>query len=151
MSNTVHFILGFSLTINLFLVFVCHVLHKFNSSTSNLYLEQLKRTVDLHIALEEKTFEAVKLQSLVDGIMEENQELEDKDVQWIVNDLGELGVKVRDRYFFMYKGRSYFAGEKWRPIFKREFGETCQSPHTRAANMSAIWYNFKGEEIKNEL
>lgn len=56
------------------------------------------------------------------------------DVQWVVNDLAELGVKIGDRFFFLYKGDSleYPSGKhddgtpmRWRPVGKREFGETC--------------------------
>lgn len=52
---------------------------------------------------------------------------------WIVNSLGELGVKVEGRCFFLYKGRSIEYedgldddGEPilWRVVGKREFGET---------------------------
>lgn len=64
--------------------------------------------------------------------------------QWIVNDLGELGVKVGGRFFFLYKGDNIEYGDegnagkdgialhddgrpmKWRIVGKREFGETCQ-------------------------
>lgn len=65
------------------------------------------------------------------------------DVQWIVNDLGELGVCVNGHYFFLYKGQSLEYGIDtdvrdgkvlhddgtpmlFRPVGKREFGETCQ-------------------------
>lgn len=60
--------------------------------------------------------------------------LNDEDVQWVVNSMGELGVKVMGQCFFLYKGRSivYAAGATddrgepiWvRPVGKREFGET---------------------------
>lgn len=52
---------------------------------------------------------------------------------WIVNDSGELGVKVGNRFFFLYKGHSleYKDGKHddgtpimWRIVGKREFGET---------------------------
>lgn len=52
---------------------------------------------------------------------------------WIVNDNGELGVKIGDRFFFLYKGESleYKDGKHddgtpvmWRIVGKREFGET---------------------------
>jgi hypothetical protein len=58
----------------------------------------------------------------------------DDDVQWVVNDIGELGVKIGDRFFWLYKGYSlvYTKGKhddgtpmKWRPVGKREFGEVC--------------------------
>lgn len=63
------------------------------------------------------------------------------DPEWIVNDLGELGVKVGERFFFLYKGESIEYGEHadggiakhddgtpmmYRRVGKREFGETCQ-------------------------
>lgn len=57
------------------------------------------------------------------------------DLTWIVNDLAELGVKIGDRYLFLYKGESieYEDGKHddgtpilWRPVGKREFGETCK-------------------------
>lgn len=58
--------------------------------------------------------------------------------QWIVNDLGELGVKVGRRFFFLYKGENLEYGEdtpsetalhddgtpmRYRMVGKREFGE----------------------------
>ena len=62
--------------------------------------------------------------------------------EWVVNSLGELGVKIDGRFFFLYKGESIeygadelhdedingFSGSEpmmVRPVFKREFGETC--------------------------
>lgn len=52
--------------------------------------------------------------------------------KWIVNDLGELGVKVGGRFFFLYKGDNieydgiHDDGSPmlYRPVGKREFGET---------------------------
>jgi hypothetical protein len=54
---------------------------------------------------------------------------------WIVNDIGELGVKINGRCFFMYKGESLEYDDcchdddgspmMYRLIGKREFGETC--------------------------
>lgn len=73
--------------------------------------------------------------------------LAEKDVQWVVNSKGELGVKVRDQYFFAYKGESLVYGKyedlrsdgvcladeqgqqmSVRPIKKREFGEVIEAP-----------------------
>ncbi|MHB1952353.1 MAG: hypothetical protein ACYCOU_01275 [Sulfobacillus sp.] len=51
------------------------------------------------------------------------------DPGWIVNDHGELGVKVRGHCYFLYKGRSmeYEDGPPvmYRPVGKYEFGEVC--------------------------
>jgi hypothetical protein len=81
--------------------------------------------------------------------------LKPQDVEWVVNDLAELGVKIGDQFFFLYKGYSLQYGDsdptvppvheetdlrvgykegdplKWRPVFKREFGECCH-PINRA-------------------
>lgn len=69
--------------------------------------------------------------------------MSEDDVKWVVNDLGELGVCVQGRYFFLYKGESLEYGSDpsnvrdgqalhddgtpmmVRPVGKREFGETC--------------------------
>lgn len=69
--------------------------------------------------------------------------LNQDDVQWVVNDIAELGVKIGDQFFWMYKGGSLVYGTDddnvkdgivqhddggnmhWRPVFKREFGECC--------------------------
>lgn len=66
-----------------------------------------------------------------------------KEPEWIVNDLGELGVKVNGRFFFLYKGYSLEYGKEtdqqkdgvalhdddtpllYRMVGKVEFGETC--------------------------
>jgi len=58
-------------------------------------------------------------------------ELGTKDVRWVVNSDGELGVEINGRYFFLYKGESieyrYKCGASLmvRPVEKREFGECC--------------------------
>lgn len=51
-------------------------------------------------------------------------------VEWVVNSLGELGVKIGNQFFFLYKGESiqYSTNESdyhYRPVGKREFGEVC--------------------------
>lgn len=64
----------------------------------------------------------------------EYRTLTDDQVEWVTNDISELGVKIGEQFFFMYKGRSLvydgIAGDgsptQWRYVFKREFGETVQ-------------------------
>lgn len=55
--------------------------------------------------------------------------------EWIVNDNGELGVRIGERFFFLYKGDNIEYKEArhddgtpmlYRVVGKREFGETCQ-------------------------
>lgn len=78
--------------------------------------------------------------------------LKEEDVEWIVNDIAELGVKIGNQFFFLYKGSSLVYGKDeesqaagvclnqdtdpptkhmWRPVFKREFGE-CAHPINHA-------------------
>ncbi|GGE18512.1 hypothetical protein GCM10011390_42110 [Aureimonas endophytica] len=76
--------------------------------------------------------------------VEQAETLSAEQVEWVTNDAAELGVKVRDQFFFLYKGRSLVYGAldpdptvppvhddgtpmHWRPVFKREFGE-CAHP-----------------------
>lgn len=62
------------------------------------------------------------------------------DVQWVVNDNAELGVKIGNQFFFLYKGDSLVYSDAqhddgspmhWRRVFKREFGE-CAHPINHA-------------------
>lgn len=55
-------------------------------------------------------------------------------VEWVVNDSAELGVKIGNQFFWLYKGDSlvYEDGKHdngrpmyWRLVGKREFGETA--------------------------
>lgn len=60
--------------------------------------------------------------------------LRSTDVEWIINDQGEIGVKILDQFFFVHKGASFMyaspEGEntpkKYRAIGKRELGESCK-------------------------
>ena len=67
-----------------------------------------------------------------------NETIGPDDVEWVVNDIGELGVKVRGRVFFLYKGESLeydphddgidddgLGPMLYRPVYKREFGEVA--------------------------
>lgn len=68
-----------------------------------------------------------------------SERLKEGDVEWVVNSYGELGVKVGDQFFFLYKGGSleYSVTQEplepeqekmeYRPVYKREFGESCYS------------------------
>lgn len=74
--------------------------------------------------------------------------LED-DVEWVVNDIAELGVKIGNQFFWLYKGHSLVYGKRedgkkdgvclhdngapmhWRHVFKCEFGE-CAHPINHA-------------------
>ncbi len=73
--------------------------------------------------------------------------LREDDVEWVVNNLAELGVKVMGRYFFCYKGLSieYTSDNnhndherpmKVRRVFKREFGECVHPPELERLTVS---------------
>lgn len=67
--------------------------------------------------------------------------------EWIVNSLGELGVRVNGRYFFLYKGDSIEYKDndetpslKYRKVAKREFGETVWPEKWRMEGRSEPFY-----------
>ena len=73
-----------------------------------------------------------------------------REPRWIVNDMGELGVEVSGRCWFMYKGRSleYEDGQHdsgkpilYRHVGKREFGETVWPWKWHLAGRSEDSYN----------
>lgn len=49
-------------------------------------------------------------------------------VEWVIDDEGDLGVKIGDQFFFLYKGNSLLKNEfRWRKVQKRaDFGECCR-------------------------
>lgn len=59
---------------------------------------------------------------------DKNLNLSLDDVQWVVNEGAELGVKIGNSFFWLFKGSSivYINYEiKWRPVEPLEFGATC--------------------------
>lgn len=70
------------------------------------------------------------------------------EVKWVVNDLGELGVRIGDMSYFMYKGESIVYKEAHedgsrmmqRPVLKREFGEVCRVPGLEIENDGNVGY-----------
>ncbi|MFC1751660.1 hypothetical protein ACFLY5_00755 [Patescibacteria group bacterium] len=60
-----------------------------------------------------------------------------EEVEWVVNDIGELGVRIYGRSYYLYKGKSLvYRGThddgspmRERPVAKREFGEVCRPLH----------------------
>lgn len=59
-------------------------------------------------------------------------DLKAEQVEWVVNDIAELGVKIGSKFFWLYKGTSLVYEEAthddgspmhWRHVFTREFGE----------------------------
>jgi hypothetical protein len=68
--------------------------------------------------------------------MTKSKNLKSEDVEWVVNDSAELGVKIGSQFFWLYKGESLIYEDAlhddgspmfWRHVFKREFGE-CAHP-----------------------
>ena len=61
-------------------------------------------------------------------------------IEWIVNDIAELGVMVNGKCYFLYKGESiiYKNEDKKmqiRTVGKREFGECCHPINDQNPNM----------------
>jgi hypothetical protein len=61
-------------------------------------------------------------------------QLQSENVEWVVNDIAELGVKIGNQFFWLYKGHSLVYDDAtyddgtpmmWRLVGKREFGECC--------------------------
>ena len=62
------------------------------------------------------------------------RKLRPEEVEWVVNDIAELGVRIKGVSYFLYKGSSIvYTGEDGpmhvRPVEKREFGEVCRPPN----------------------
>lgn len=89
-----------------------------------------------------------KLRNLFNRIFRKNK-LYEEDVKWIVNDIAELGVEINGQMFFLYKGRSFSYGIKpdikYRPVFKREFGECCHPRCVDNKRLPQGYVGFNGE------
>ena len=74
-------------------------------------------------------------------------------VEWVVNKYGELGVKIGNQFFYLYKGRSLCydpeSAMKWRYVGKREFGECCY-PDWFIKALKELWDN-RGKYLRDEL
>lgn len=107
-------------------------------------IEFLQQEVDLASAALVACQQEDYSQGQVDGVLDEDARAqagsELPEPEWIVNDLGELGVKLGDRFFFLYKGDNLEYGLTtdgefvlhddgtpmlYRIVGKREFGEVC--------------------------
>jgi len=74
-----------------------------------------------------------------------------EDVEWIVYDEGdgnyELGVKIGEKFFTLYKGesiqREQIEGTRYRHVGKREFGEVIKAP--RGYAHAQDWVELKKE------
>jgi len=79
--------------------------------------------------------------------------LYDEDVRWVVNDMGELGVKIHEQFFFCYKGQSISYADNpthedgtpilVREVGKREFGETVWPLSWQVAGRSEDCYTVE--------
>lgn len=82
--------------------------------------------------------------------------LRSTDVEWIVNNVGELGVKIGDQFIFLYKGEGFmYTGASpevstYRRVGKREFGESGPiSPYPY--NPSDGWMDINFSTARNEI
>ena len=80
--------------------------------------------------------------------------LRSTDVEWIVNNEGELGVKVGDQFFFLYKGESLMYGndmDQYRPVGKREFGESGPKSSYTESPEDYNWLPMDHSHQNNEM
>lgn len=80
----------------------------------------------------------------------EGVKLRSTDVQWVVNDNGELGVKIGEQFFFLHRGESLSPQDPevdgtaltYRLVGKREFGEVIESPLEKEAFLDVGEWSF---------
>jgi len=87
----------------------------------------------------------------------EGKMLRSTDVEWIINDHGELGVKIGAQYFFLWRGHSLmYTGEydddpkQYRRVQKVEFGESLHTPMKNFFEMTDGWVHMVHAYHNNE-
>jgi hypothetical protein len=103
-----------------------NLLHDFSDEELCIVENTVKRMVS--------TICVMKMQQKIHQDLIDANELTDDDVEWVVNNRGELGVKIGNKMFFLYKGESLSYKHDndhelpmlYRRVNKREFGETCK-------------------------
>lgn len=93
------------------------------------------------------------------------QKLKDDDVEWVVNEIAELGVKIGNQFFFMYKGSSLVydgGGEdikpmRWRPVSllswscyeRREYYSKGQKRRSRKSYLQSVFAYTLKTDLQN--
>ena len=95
------------------------------------------------------------VETCLDAIEEPNFPITAKDVEWVVNDNAELGVKIGNRMFFLYKGESLeytsrLHGDNetvrlWRPVGNREFGQCCHPEGVDYVDLENFNFKYKSD------
>lgn len=85
------------------------------------------------------------------------EDYEPENIQWVVNDNAELGVKVNGWFYWLYKGGSicYITHDdgtpiKYREVGKREFGECCHPTHLNRLPDGPYAEGFGWKECKRQ-
>lgn len=111
----------------------------------------------------------VKQREIIARAIMAERNLSSNQVEWVVNDLAELGVKIKDQFFWLYKGRSLVYSSPnedndppkpimWRYVHKREFGECCHPINysdptmvgTVDVNDGEAWKAVPGTEVPHD-
>lgn len=90
------------------------------------------------------------------SIQHDDKILRSTDVEWIISDLGELGVKIQNQFFFLYKGESLmYNGEedspqKYRLVMKREFEDVIKTP-IEDYKENGVWMDIDHSTAVDEI